>query len=103
MKVLVLGGTGMLGEALMERCRSRNLEAIAAARGSKTLPLDIADRRQLESALFDLKPDVVINCAALASIDACESDPAKAFALNTEPAGELARLSGALRFKLVHV
>ena len=103
MKILVLGGTGLLGEALMQRCQVLGHAAIAASRASKAMPLDISDRARLASALSDVKPELVINCAALASIDACEADPAKAFALNTEPVGELARLSGALRFKLVHV
>ena len=103
MKVLVLGGTGLLGEALMQRCQALGHAAIAASRASKVLPLDIADRAQLAGALAEVKPDLVINCAALASIDACEADPAQAFAVNAEPVGELARLSREGRFKLVHV
>jgi len=103
MKVLVLGGTGLLGEALMRRCQDLGHAAIAASRASKALPLDIADRAQLAGALAEVKPNLVINCAALASIDACEADPAKAAAVNAEPLGELARLSRSARFKLVQV
>lgn len=103
MKVLVLGGTGLLGEALMQRCQALGHAAIAASRSSKAMPLDISDRARLASVLSEVKPELVINCAALASIDACEADPAKAFAVNAEPVGELARLSRAARFKLVHV
>jgi len=103
MKVLVLGGTGLLGEALMQRCQALGHAAIAASRASTALALDIADRARLAGALAELKPELVVNCAALASIDACEADPAKAFAVNAEPLGELARLSRGARFKLVHV
>lgn len=92
MKVLILGGTGLLGEALMQRCRALGHAATAASRASTAMPLDIADRARLAGALAELKPELVINCAALASIDACEADAAKAFAVNAEPVGELARL-----------
>lgn len=103
MKVLILGGTGLLGEALMQRCRALGHAATAASRASTAMPLDIADRARLADALAELKPELVINCAALASIDACEADAAKAFAVNAEPVGELARLSRNAGCKLVHV
>lgn len=103
MKILVLGGTGLLGEALIERCRALGHATVAASRASAALPVDIADRVGLARALAEVRPDLVINCAALASIDACEADPGQAFAANAEPLRELARLSNAQRFKLVHV
>jgi dTDP-4-dehydrorhamnose reductase len=103
MKVLVLGGAGLLGEALMQRCQVLGHAAIAASRSSKTMPLDIADGRRLAAVLSDIKPDVVINSAALASIDACEADPDAAYAVNAAAVADLARLSRELSFRLVHV
>jgi dTDP-4-dehydrorhamnose reductase len=103
MKVLVPGGTGLLGEALVQRCQELGHTAIAASRLSKAMPLDIADGRQLAAVLSDIKPDVVINCAAIASIDACEADPGGAYAVNAAAVADLARLSRAQGFKLVHV
>jgi dTDP-4-dehydrorhamnose reductase len=103
MKVLVLGGTGLLGEALMQQSQALGHVAVAASRGSHSMPLDIADRTRLAEAVAEAKPELVINCAALASIDACEADPVKAFAVNAEPVRDLARLSQSSRFKLVHV
>ena len=103
MKVIVLGGTGLLGEALIQRCRSLGHEAVAASRSSGTMPLDVADTRQLSDAIAAIRPDVVINCAAITSIDACEAQPGKAYVVNAAPVGELARLSNDGRFKLVQV
>jgi dTDP-4-dehydrorhamnose reductase len=45
----------------------------------------------------------VINCAALASIDACEADPGRAYAVNAAAVADLAQQSRAHGFKLVHV
>lgn len=103
MKVLVLGGSGLLGEALMQRCKVLGHAAVAAWRSSPTLPLDIADRRQLADALEEANPDLVVNCAAIASIDACEADPGKAYAVNAAAVADLAQLSRAARFKLAHI
>lgn len=103
MKVLVPGGTGLLGEALVQRCQALGHAAIAASRSSNEMPLDIADGRQLAAVLSDVEPDIVINCAAIASIDACEADPSSAYAVNAAAVAELARLSRAQGFKLVHV
>ena len=103
MKVLILGGMGLLGEALMQRCQALGHTAIAASRCSKAMPLDIADRRRLAAALSDVQPDMVINCAAVASIDACEADPGQAYVVNAAPLADLAQLSRGGRFKLIHV
>jgi dTDP-4-dehydrorhamnose reductase len=103
MKVLVPGGTGLLGEALVQRCQALGHAAVAASRSSKMLRLDISDGRQLAAVLSDTKPDVVINCAAIAGIDACEADPSGAHAVNAAAVADLARLSRAQGFKLVHV
>ncbi len=100
MKVLVLGGMGLLGEALMQRCQAFGYAAIAASRSSKTMPLDIADGRRLAAVLSDVKPDVVVNCAAIASIDACETDPGEAYAVNAAAVGDLARLAREQGFQI---
>jgi dTDP-4-dehydrorhamnose reductase len=33
-------------------------------------------------AITSLRPDAVVNCAAWTAVDACESDPERAFAVN---------------------
>jgi dTDP-4-dehydrorhamnose reductase len=93
----------MLGEALVQRCRALNYTAIPASRSSKAMPLDVTDRRQLGAALDDVRPDVVINSAAIASIDACELDPGAAYTVNAKPIADLAQLARTGRFKLVHI
>jgi len=103
MKIIVLGGTGLLGEAVMRACQGLGHEAVAASRASKAMPLDITDRRHIADAVAAYKPEVMINCAAIASIDACESQPGKAFEVNAAPVAELAQLSRRGGFKLVHI
>lgn len=48
------------------------------------------------------RPECIINCAALANLDACEASPELAERLNAELPGELARAARETGAKLVH-
>ena len=50
-----------------------------------------------------MNPDVVIHCAALASIDQCEESPELARTLNTELPARIAALTCAMGARLVHI
>ena len=55
------------------------------------------------SALVEqMRPDLIINCAALANLDKCESSPDLAQRLNAELPGELAQAARQVGAKLVH-
>ena len=76
MKLLITGGKGMLGRTLQRHFQQHEL-FIA------DLPeVDIADSRSVEQAVGGFKPDVVIHCAAMTQVDACESDADAAFRVN---------------------
>ncbi|MFG1498373.1 NAD-dependent epimerase/dehydratase family protein [Saccharospirillum sp. HFRX-1] len=76
MKLLITGGTGMLGQALVRLYhdrfdirfsgRNRTLgNALAAETGAQFFAVDLADQDGLEQACQDI--DAVIHCAALSS------------------------------------
>ncbi len=93
MKVLIIGGTGILGEALVRRCEALDYTAIPASRTSGVMPLDVTDAKRLAAVLDEVRPDAVINCAAITSIDTCERDPDQAYRVNAHPIADLARWS----------
>ena len=47
-----------------------------------TLPLDIADSVTVRKTLDDVRPDLVLHCAAYTNVDGCERDPDTAFKVN---------------------
>ena len=48
-------------------------------------PLDVSDGKELERLVRKLEPDLIVNAAALPSVDQCDKDEKRAFAVNSEP------------------
>jgi dTDP-4-dehydrorhamnose reductase len=99
MRCLVLGGTGMLGQAVVAEARSRG----AAALGLSRAQADLTDRGSLLGWAEAFRPDVVINCAAHTRVDTCETEPERAFAINGEGVANAAALARRAGAWLVHV
>lgn len=99
MRCLVLGGTGMLGQRVVREARSRGWAALGLARSQG----DVTDRARLLGWADAFRPEVVVNCAAHTKVDACETEPERAFAINEEGAANAAALADAAGARLVHV
>lgn len=103
MKTLVLGSTGLLGQAVVEEARRRGHLLREAARRNAPIALDITDEKALCKTLEAEKPDLVFNCAALTDIEACERAPLDAWNMNARPLAFLAAWARASGGKLIHV
>jgi dTDP-4-dehydrorhamnose reductase len=117
MKILVLGITGMLGNAVF-RTLSADEEhetwgTLRSARGQQWFPapiharivsnLDVLDHDAVCAALERLRPDVVINCIGLIKQLADANDPLVALPVNALLPHRLARLCGLAGARLIHV
>jgi dTDP-4-dehydrorhamnose reductase len=99
MRTLVLGGTGMLGRAVVASARRRGWAALGLSRQQA----DIADEARLDYWMEAFRPEAVINCAAFTRVDDCEKETARATAINGEAVGGVARAAQRLGARLVHV
>jgi dTDP-4-dehydrorhamnose reductase len=97
-KALITGATGQLGQALA-RSVPPDVEAIALDHEA----LDLGDAALIESKLGSIQPSVVINAAAYTAVDRAESEPARAYAINADAVGVMARYCNGTRTRLVHV
>lgn len=95
---LVLGAEGLLGRALTAALEDRYPFTVSAGRTE----LDVTDRWRLEAELLRLQPTVVLNCAAVADVDACESDPDRARRVNAEAPAHLAAMCRDAGVRVVH-
>jgi dTDP-4-dehydrorhamnose reductase len=95
MRVLVTGGSGQLGRALVRRRGAHELVAVDVDR------LDICDPAQVSREVVNV--DVVINAAAYTAVDRAEADRERAFAVNAIGAGNIARACRDRGIRLLHV
>lgn len=105
-RLLILGASGMLGQALMQAYRRRGLEAIGIARRPHALvdlQLDSCDDAALTQAILYIRPGVVINAAAMVNLAACEADPGAAYRINARLPALLAVLAREQGFHLVQI
>jgi dTDP-4-dehydrorhamnose reductase len=83
MKIAVLGSAGQLGRDLGPRLTG---EVFPLTREQ----IDLAQPATIRPALEQIRPDVVVNCAAYNFVDKAESEPEAAFAVNAWGVRELA-------------
>lgn len=100
MKVLITGATGLLGaHALANLGRGHRVVGIDrhkwwGDRPADLIMADLLDEAAVEQVVRRTQPDVVIHCAAITDVDACEDNPALAHRCNAEMTGTLAHASG---------
>jgi dTDP-4-dehydrorhamnose reductase len=98
-KLLVTGAEGMLGRDVVGAARAAGHEVAAYGRGA----LDITDPASLEARVAEARPEVIVNCAGFADVDAAEAREDEAQAVNGEGAGNVARAAAAAGAAIVHV
>ena len=97
MNVLITGASGLLGSHLMAAL-SRNHNVVGLDRHpwwgdqpANVLVGELAAGGVIRDAIASVAPDILIHCAALANVDACEQDPARAYACNADISRDLVR------------
>lgn len=111
MKILITGSKGQLGNELQRIIKDGYSEIGQVSeniKNSEVFPLDIdeLDITKLEdvkTVLNEIKPDVVINCAAATNVDGCESNQDLAFKINAIGPRNLAMVCEEIGAKLVQV
>ena len=97
MKIVITGGKGMLGRTLQKELAEH--EIVVA-----DLPdWDITDDEGFLRKLMAAAPDVVIHCAAMTNVDACEADRDLAFKLNEEGSRNVALACSACGARLLAI
>lgn len=119
MKVFVTGVSGQLGHDVMNELAKRGYEGIGSdiqptyggaqdGTAVTTMPyvrLDITDAEAVRKTLTDLRPDVIVHCAAWTAVDMAEDDDLvpKVKAVNVGGTRNIADAAKALDAKMVYI
>jgi len=103
-RVLVIGGTGLVGSTLLRQLDEQGAEAIGTyhSRPSPGLRrLDLADATAVTALVDEARPDVVFLAGGFAGVDRAQLDPERATAVNEAGTEAVARAAGAAGSRLV--
>ncbi|MFC1603017.1 SDR family oxidoreductase [Pseudomonadota bacterium] len=103
MKALVIGATGLLGQAIVRVGCVRGIEIVEMARSSTEWLVDVTESDQLLKSIEAIRPDVVVNCAAIVNLAECEREPGMAYQVNARPASIIAEASKRIGFIPVYI
>ena len=108
-KIIVTGGSGDLGQALIPKLVSDGFNCISISKKSsgnklvKNIKCDITNFRKLNLVINKFKPDIIIHLAGLTGNIACETNPKKAFLTNVFGTLNILKSSIKLKPKIIFI
>ncbi len=110
-RILITGASGLLGLNFALQAAGDARYAVTgvvhhnelAGVPFSVLQSDLARPRAVAELLELTRPELVIHCAALANLEACEAQPEQAWRLNAGVPGDLAIATAQAGIKLVHI
>jgi dTDP-4-dehydrorhamnose reductase len=100
MRILVLGREGQLAHSLIDRAADHSAHEVIST--SRT-DADLSSSGSVAGAIAAARPDLVINAAAYTAVDKAEEEPALAFRINADGAGEAASAAAGIGAGFVQV
>jgi len=112
-KVVVTGSNGLLGQKLVNLfSKLDNFEVIAFSRGDNRnetakkytyCNLDVTNHKKIIDSLDELKPNYIINCAAMTNVDQCEKEQENCDAVNVEALKVIINSAKKHKSHLIHI
>jgi dTDP-4-dehydrorhamnose reductase len=108
MKVLITGGSGLLGAKLREIFEENKYDVYVlfhnkSITGKNYFQIDITQKDDVFRVLKKVSPDVVVHTAAYTNVDECEKDKDTAFAVNVQGTKNVANATEKLHAKFVYI
>ena len=119
MKVFVTGVAGQLGHDVMNELAGRGYEGVGSdikeeysgikdgtpVESMPYVPMDITDQASVKKVLTEVKPDVVVHCAAWTAVDLAEDEDKKekVRAINVDGTKYIAQVCKKLDYKMIYL
>lgn len=98
MNYLITGAGGQLGAEWSNYLQQNSIDYVAF----DSAEMDIADKKTVHKRISDIKPDVIINCAAYTNVDQAEEEAERAFLVNRIGVQNICDAANAVGAKVVH-
>jgi dTDP-4-dehydrorhamnose reductase len=110
-RILVTGCNGLLGQKLVELISGKKEYLIATAKSKLVIDLpkgefhilDITQPEEVEKVIYQTKPDVIINTAAMTQVDQCETEKEKCWLNNVTAVENLVHACEKTGTRLIHI
>lgn len=109
MKILVIGGGGQLGSKLIEQAKDKHevyatyVTRLPKLDSAKIYKLDKTDYIEVQKVFEKVKPELVVDTAALHNVDYCETHKDEAWKINVEGTRNIAKECRKYNAKLVFI
>ena len=97
-KILLTGITGQVGQELQS-----TLTAVGEVVGVSRQQLDLTQPEQIENAIAEIQPNLIINAAAYTAVDKAETESELAMAINANAPKVMAEAANRIGATLVHI
>ncbi|MDY7395507.1 dTDP-4-dehydrorhamnose reductase [Aureibaculum sp. 2210JD6-5] len=112
-KLVITGSNGLLGQKLVNLfSKLDDFEVIAISRGEDRnetakeytyYSIDITDHKKITNLLDEIRPDYIINCAAMTNVDQCEQEQEKCDEINVEALKNIIISAKKYNSHLIHI
>jgi dTDP-4-dehydrorhamnose reductase len=108
-RILITGASGLLGLNLaLQVSRQHDVVGVVNRNHLTNVPFeqmsaDLGSLDEVQRVVAFARPDWIIHCAALANLEDCEKNPARAARINTWLPGYLAEQAGWLGARFLHI
>lgn len=111
MRILLTGASGLVGAAFARGAGAAGHDVTGAvhlfageiAGVTRRVAVDLTEPAAVRAMLAAARPEVIVNCAAIAEPPACTADPVGSGKLNVQLPAELARQAAEMGARLIHL
>ena len=109
MKVLITGGSGLLGSAISLHFKdyfetvSTYANHRVSIKGCDAIHLDLTDKNNVIDTIQKIKPGIIVHTAALVGVGICENEPELAHRINVQGTNNIVEASKKTNSKIIYV
>lgn len=109
MKILVLGGNGLIGQKIVERLKNK-FDIISThnqkspLKNTQSIKISLPDDLIVLSNLIEKeKPNIIINTMAYSNLDFCEENKEKVFSLHVDMTNKISTICSKINSKMIFI